>query len=253
MAHTCFKIICFVPPFAKKSSGIIQSKKDTANEVRIFLIGTHCLYKQCCRSGDPGSGAFFIPGSRISDPGSQTHIFESLVSDNFLGKKFYNSLKIGPNFFLQHFKNKIIFNFVKFMAAKKGMTTNSSTPLFSFCFWIHDPEIRDGRIRDKHPGSATLFINWPELAGGGSEPQPVVVPMSESAPGGRVPGGRNSDLRSWLCSAKLLLLKISFSCFSFRARLSKKEKNSLFCPSFPNCTVQPSLSPQGEKHVSDAR
>jgi hypothetical protein len=25
-----------------------------------------------------------------------------------LGKKFYNSLKIGPNFFLQHFKNKIV-------------------------------------------------------------------------------------------------------------------------------------------------
>jgi hypothetical protein len=25
-----------------------------------------------------------------------------------LGKKFYNSLKIGPHFFLQHFKNKIV-------------------------------------------------------------------------------------------------------------------------------------------------
>jgi hypothetical protein len=41
--------------------------------------------------------------------------FEEL-SDSFLGKKFYNSLKIGPNIFLQSFKNKIIFNFVKFMA-----------------------------------------------------------------------------------------------------------------------------------------
>jgi hypothetical protein len=36
---------------------------------------------------DPGSGAFLTPGSgirnrffRISDPGSQTHIFESLVT-----------------------------------------------------------------------------------------------------------------------------------------------------------------------------
>jgi hypothetical protein len=36
---------------------------------------------------DPGSGAFLIPGSgsgmgfsRISDPGSQTHNFESLVT-----------------------------------------------------------------------------------------------------------------------------------------------------------------------------
>jgi hypothetical protein len=54
---------------------------------------------------DPGSGAFLTPGSGIQnrfipDLGSQTHIFESA---NFLGKKFYNSLKIGPNFFLQHF------------------------------------------------------------------------------------------------------------------------------------------------------
>jgi hypothetical protein len=80
---------------------------------------------------DPGSGAFLTPGSsgiqnrffpnpgsRISDSGSQTHIFESLMTI-FWGKKFYNSLKIGPNFFLQHFKNKIIYNFAKFMATKK--------------------------------------------------------------------------------------------------------------------------------------
>ncbi len=38
------------------------------------------------------------------------------LSDNFLGKKFYNSLKIGPNFFLQHFITKIMYNFVKFVA-----------------------------------------------------------------------------------------------------------------------------------------
>ncbi len=31
----------------------------------------------------------------------------------------YNSLKIGPNFFLQHFKIKIVYNFVKFVATKK--------------------------------------------------------------------------------------------------------------------------------------
>jgi hypothetical protein len=35
----------------------------------------------------------------------------------FFGKKFYNSLKIGPtHFFLRHFKAKIIYNFVKFVA-----------------------------------------------------------------------------------------------------------------------------------------
>jgi hypothetical protein len=32
-----------------------------------------------------------------------------------LGKNFNNSWKIGPNFFLQHIKNKIIFSFVKFV------------------------------------------------------------------------------------------------------------------------------------------
>jgi hypothetical protein len=41
----------------------------------------------------------------------------------------YNSLKIDPNFFLQHFKTKIIFNFVKFVATLKGMTTNFFSPL----------------------------------------------------------------------------------------------------------------------------
>jgi hypothetical protein len=71
---------------------------------------------------DPGSGAFltsgsgirnrFFPylGSRIPNP------YLRELSDNFLGKKFYNSLKIGPNFFLQHLKTKIMFNFVKFVA-----------------------------------------------------------------------------------------------------------------------------------------
>ncbi len=67
---------------------------------------------------DPES--FFLdPESRMPNPGSQTHIFEGLVTI-FWGKKFYNSLKIGQNFFLQHFKNKIIYNFVKYMATKKG-------------------------------------------------------------------------------------------------------------------------------------
>ena len=71
---------------------------------------------------DPGSGAFLTPGSgigfsvsRISDPGSQPHIFENLLT--ILVKKLYNSLKIGPNFSLQQFKTEIISNFVKFVAA----------------------------------------------------------------------------------------------------------------------------------------
>ncbi len=79
---------------------------------------------QCCGSG---SGirypVTFWPldpdlGSRIPNP----YFLE--LSDKFLGKKFYHSLKTGPNFFLRHFRNKIIFNFMKFVAPKKGMTTN---------------------------------------------------------------------------------------------------------------------------------
>ncbi len=62
-----------------------------------------------------------------------------------MGEKFYNFLKKGPNFFLQHFKNKIIFNFVKFVATKKGMKTNFFHP--SLLSLILDPgseiQIRD--------------------------------------------------------------------------------------------------------------
>ncbi len=74
---------------------------------------------------DPGSGAFLTPGSGIrnmffADPGSRIpnpYFWE--LSENFLSKNFNNSLKIGPNFFLQHFKNKIRYNFVKFVTTKK--------------------------------------------------------------------------------------------------------------------------------------
>jgi hypothetical protein len=70
---------------------------------------------------DPGSGAFLTPGSgAFLTPGSgiRNRFFPDLGSriprpyflelfDNFFGKKFYISLKIGPNFFLQHFKTKV--------------------------------------------------------------------------------------------------------------------------------------------------
>jgi hypothetical protein len=42
----------------------------------------------------------------------------------FVGKNFYNSLKIGPNFLLQHFKTKIIYNFVLFLDPGSGMGKN---------------------------------------------------------------------------------------------------------------------------------
>jgi hypothetical protein len=94
---------------------------------------------------DPGSGAFLTHGSGIRnrffpDPRSQTHIFESLVTIFWVKSSLY-SLKIGPNFFLQHFKNKIV-QFVKFMAPKKGMTIKIFSPL-SFIA-VFGSGIRDG-------------------------------------------------------------------------------------------------------------
>jgi hypothetical protein len=88
------------------------------------------IIKYSVADPDPGSGAFLTPGSGIWDPESGMVFFRipdlgsriprpyfKELFDNFFGKKFYNSLKIGPNFFLQHFKVKIIYNFVKFVAA----------------------------------------------------------------------------------------------------------------------------------------
>jgi hypothetical protein len=70
-----------------------------------------------------------------------------------LGKKFYNSLKTGPNFFLQHLKNKIILIFVKFVATKKDLTTN----FFHLSLLFLDPGSEMGKNQD--PGSG---INIPD-------------------------------------------------------------------------------------------
>ncbi len=104
---------------------------------------------QCCGSGSgirslfdrgPGSGIRnrFYSGSRIPTP----YFLE--LNEKFLGKKFYNSLKTGPKFFLQHLKNKIIFNFVKFVATKKGLTTNFFHPSLLLLFLDPRPGIRNG-------------------------------------------------------------------------------------------------------------
>ncbi len=87
-----------------------------------------------------GSGIDFYP-----DPGSLTHVFESLVT----------ILKIGPNFFLQHFKSKIIFNFVKFVAPEEGITTIFFHPSLLLLFL--DPGSGVGKNQD--PGSE---INIPD-------------------------------------------------------------------------------------------
>jgi hypothetical protein len=112
---------------------------------------------------DPGSGIGFF---RISDPESQTHIYESVVTIFWVKSSIPVILwKSGQIFFLQHFKKKIIYNFLKFMAAKKRYDNwFIFTPLIYCYFWIRDPGWVKIRIRDKYPGSATLQKGWFSVA-----------------------------------------------------------------------------------------
>ncbi len=106
---------------------------------------------------DPGSGIGFYRiqdlGSRIPNP----YFWE--LRDNFLGKKFYNSLKIGPNFFLQHFKNKIV-QFCEIYDPKKRYDNKFFSPMSFIAVFgsgIRDPGSRMGKNQD--PGSG---INIPD-------------------------------------------------------------------------------------------
>ncbi len=59
-----------------------------------------------------------------------------------------------PNFFLQHFKNKNFFNFVKFVTTKKGMTTKKIfRPSLLLRFLDLGSEIQDpGWVKNQDPG-----------------------------------------------------------------------------------------------------
>ncbi len=122
------------------------------------LISFHCplchIYSQCCGSG---SGAFLTPGSGIRnrffpDPQIPNPFFESFVPI-FWAKSSIILWKLFQFFFLQHFKNKIIFYFVKFIATKQGMTTNFFHP--SLFYAVFGSEIRDpgsGMGKNQDPG-----------------------------------------------------------------------------------------------------
>jgi hypothetical protein len=72
-----------------------------------------------------------------------------------LGKNFNNSWKIGPNFFLPHIKNKIIFSFVKFVATKNGLTKKLFSPLSFVAVFgsrIRDPGSGMGKNQVRDPG-----------------------------------------------------------------------------------------------------
>jgi hypothetical protein len=97
-------------------------------------MGNVVLVNFCCSVADPDpvSGAFLTSGSGILSGSRIPNPYFRELGDNFLDKKFYN------------FKNKIIFNFVKFVATIKGMTKNFFHP--SLLMLLLDPgfEIRDG-------------------------------------------------------------------------------------------------------------
>jgi hypothetical protein len=99
----------------------LNFKRELRQWSKLVLVAELGTFTQCCESGsgiwclwpmDTGSGIGFF---RIPDP---KPIFGK-PNDTFWGWMFYNSLLIGPNFFLHQFKNNIIFNFVIFVATKK--------------------------------------------------------------------------------------------------------------------------------------
>ncbi len=78
-------------------------------------------FQQCCGTGS-GIRCLFDLGIRnwfFLDPWSRWKL-----SDNFRGKISIILWILAQMFFFSFFKNKIIFNFVKFMATKKGTYDN---------------------------------------------------------------------------------------------------------------------------------
>ncbi len=118
-----------------------------------------------CALLTPGSGnqnRFFPdPGSQISDPGSQTHIFESLVQI-FWVKSYIILWKLAKIFFFSISQLKWYSILWILWLHKNEWQLNFCHPTLLLLFWdpgsaIRDPEWVKIRIRVKHPGSATLW------------------------------------------------------------------------------------------------
>jgi hypothetical protein len=125
------------------------------------------------RIRDLGSGAFFTLGSGnqnrffpdfgswTPDPGTQTHIVESLVTIVWI-KSSIILWKLAQIFFFSISKIKKISIMWNLWLQKKVWKNFFFTPLFCFCFWIRDPrsgfwdpgsEIQDPRSRIWDPRS----------------------------------------------------------------------------------------------------
>jgi hypothetical protein len=100
----------------------------------------------------------FFSGSRISDPGSQTHIFESLVTIFWLK----SSVILGKfaQIFSSAFQKRNSFQFCEICGYRKRYDKKfffTACPFFCCCFWIRDPGSGMGKSQD--PGSG---INIPD-------------------------------------------------------------------------------------------
>jgi hypothetical protein len=106
------------------SQGLIQLLRDhSARQVSDMYPGIQLLI-QCCRSD-----AFMIRGSKIG-------FFRILDPPQFFGEYMLSS-SIGSHFFPYLLKNKIIYNFVKFMVTKK-VRQQIFYPSSFLCCWFRD-------------------------------------------------------------------------------------------------------------------
>jgi hypothetical protein len=128
-------------------SAVLFWSRTIHSVLRIRESGIRCLF-------DPGIRNRFFP-----DPESQTHLFKE-PGDKFLGKKFHNSLKIDPNVFVKHFKNKKNLQFCEIYCYKKRYDNYFFSPLSLVAVFgsgIRDPGSGMGKNQD--PGSR---INIPD-------------------------------------------------------------------------------------------
>ncbi len=136
------------------------------NTVPVTTV-SNCSHIQCCRSWSgirclSGSVIYFLmeSGSRI--PGTQPY-FEEL-SDNFLGKKYFNSLSVDSNFFCTYSKINN-FQFCKILCLLKKVRQQIFIPLLFWCFVLdhRGPGIRDSECRmDKNQNQRWIKIRTPD-------------------------------------------------------------------------------------------
>ncbi len=122
------------------------------------------VYNQCCGSGNRGLFDPLDPGSRIRnrffpDPGSQTHIFESLVT--IFSLKSSIILWKSAQIFFFSISKKNNFQFCEICGYKKGVTTDFFTPLL-LLFLDQGFEIRDPRSGLGKKSGSGIRINIPD-------------------------------------------------------------------------------------------